>query len=254
MVGRTSSRLSILMSQAETLPKEETIEGPMPIKEYRALSVLAMVALALGVLSAVAVFAPILSIFALVAVAVGSYSLWHIHVNSDRLSGRWMAIAPLILAPLFLGWGFSREFSRRALFVTHAREFTDDFLTILNQNEPYFAHQLKVEKKNRLDPHMNFEVAYQGDEVATGEYQRFVGSSPSKEIMAAAPNVKFQYEGYVRHRHAGLTDGVSVQYTYETPTSGKTRFWVTVKREFSNYTGKADWQVIDVSIVKPRGE
>src|SRR6185436_9109959 len=219
MVRRTLRRLSILMSQTEALPKAETIEGPMPIKEYRALSVLAMLALALGLLSGVAVFAPILSAFALVALAVGSYALWHIHVNSDRLSGRWMAVAPLILAPLFLGWGFSREFSRRELFVGHAREFTDDFLTILNSNEPYFAHQLKVEKKHRLDPHMKFDAAYQGDVVGTGEYERCG-----------------------RHRHAGLTDGVAVQYTYETPTSGKPRFWSTVKREFSNYTGRADWQ------------
>lgn len=241
------------MSPTDTLPEKEIIEGPMPLKEYRALSVLAMLALALGLLSAVAVITPILSIFALVAIAVGSYALWHIHVNSDRLSGRWMAIAPLILAPLFLGWGFSREFSRRELFVAHAHEYADDFLTILNHNEPYFAHQLKVEKKNRLDPHMNFQVAYQGDELATTEFQMFIGSSPCKEIMAAAPNVKFQYEEYLRHRHAGLTDGVTLQYTFETPTSGKTRFWISVKREYSNYTGNADWQVMDVSLAKPRG-
>jgi hypothetical protein len=241
------------MSQTETLPKEETIEGPMPIKEYRALSVLAMLALVLGLLSGVAVFAPILSVFALVALAVGSYALWHLHVNSDRLSGRWMAIAPLILAPLFLGWGFSREFSRRELFVGHAREFSDDFLSILNRNEPFFAHQLKVAKKHRLDPQMNFQIAYQGDEHATSEYERFIGSSPCKEIMAAAPNARFHYEEFFRYRHAGLTDGVTLQYTYETPTSGKTPFWVTIKREYSNYTGTADWQIMDVSMVKPRG-
>ena len=100
---------------------------------------------------------------------------------------------------------------------------------------------------------MNFEVAYQRDEVATGEFQRFIDSSPFKEIMAAAPHVKFQFEECVHHRHSGLTDGVSLQYTYETPNSGKTRFWISVKREFSNYTGQADWQIMGVSLVKPRG-
>ena len=241
------------MSTTEILNDTEILEGPMPIKEYRALSVLGMLALGLGLLSGVAVFAPILGIFALVAIAVGGYALWHIHLNSDRLSGRWMAVGALILAPMFLSWGFAREFSRREWFVAHAREYADDFLSIMNRNEPYLAHQLKVEKKHRLDLHSNFQVVYQGDELATTEFQRFVTNSPAKEILAAAPNVKFQYEEYVRHKHSGLTDGVTLQYTYEAPASPKTRIWITIKRDFSNYTGKAEWQVMELSLVKPRG-
>lgn len=241
------------MIDTVTQPESETIEGPMPIKEYRALSVLAMIAMGLGLLSGISAFAPVLCIFGIVAMAFGGFALWHIHANSDRLAGRWMAAVPLVLAPLFMGWGFSREFSRREIFFRHAREFGDDFLAILNRNEPYIAHQLKVDKKHRLDPHMNFQVAYQGDEMATKEFDRFIGNSPSKEIMAAAPKVKFQFEEFTRYRHAGLTDGVSLQYTYEIPGEGKTRFWMSLKREYSNYIGRADWQLTDITLVKPRG-
>ncbi len=243
----------ILMLQTEALTAMETNEGPMPIKEYRALSVLAMLALGLGLLSGVAVFSPILGIFALVAIVVASYALWQIHVNADRLSGRWMAVAALLLAPMFLGWGFAREIARREILVSHAREYADDFLSILNRNEPYIAHQLKVEKKQRLDSHMNFEVAYQQNEMATTEFKRFVEMSPTKDILAAAPQVTFEYEEYLRHRHTGLADSVTLQYTYDTPAGDKTRFWITVKREFSNYTGQADWHVVELSLDRPRG-
>lgn len=242
-----------VMSQIEALPESAAIDGPLPVPEYRAISLWAMLALVLGLLSPVAVLSPILGIVPLVAIAIGCYALRRIHVNSDRLSGRWLAVAPLILAPLFLGWGFSREFSRRERFFTHAREFADDWLSILNRNEPYFAHQLWVQKKHRLDPHMNFEVAYQADESATNQFKMFMGTSPAKEILAAAPNAKFQFEEFLRHRQSGLTDVVTLQYTYDTPTAGKARFWITVKRDFSNYTGRADWQITDFSVQKPRG-
>ena len=227
----------------------------MPLKEYRALSLLGMFAMGLGLLSVVSAFAPVFCIFGLVAMAMGGYALWHIRANSDRITGEWMACVPLVLAPMFIGWGLSREFARREIFFGHAREFGDEFLEILNRNEPYLAHQLHVEKKHRLDPHMNFQVAYQGDEHATEQFNLFMGSSPAKEIMAAAPNARFQFEEFSRYSHIdGLTDGVSLQYTYETPTSGKTRFWMRLKREYSNYTGRADWQLMDISVVKPRGD
>ncbi|MGI8978556.1 MAG: DUF4190 domain-containing protein [Pirellulaceae bacterium] len=239
------------MSPMEALPEAAAVDGPMPIKEYREVSVWAMAALGLGLLSGVSVFSPLLGIVPLVALVIGGYALRQ--VNREGLAGRWMAVAPLVLAPLFLGWGCSREFSRREMFVTHAREFADDCLSILNRNEPYFAHQMMVDEKERLDPHMNFEVAYQGNERATEEYQRFIGSSPFRDILAAAPNAKFQYEDYLNHRHFDdLTDAVTLQYTYETPGSGKTRFWITVRRTFSIYTGRADWRMSDATIQKPR--
>ena len=239
------------MSQTEALPEAAAFDGPTPIKEYRAVSAWAMAALGLGLLSGVSAFSPILGVVPLVALVIGFYALRQI--NREGLAGRWMAVAPLVLAPLFLGWGCSREFSRREIFVRHAREFADDCLNILNRNEPYLAHQMMVDKKDRLDPHMNFEVAYQGNERATEDFQRLIGTSPFKDILAAAPNVKYEYEDYVNHRHQELTDVVTLQYTYETPGAEKKRFWITVRRTFSIYTGRADWRMSHASITKPRG-
>jgi len=239
-------------TQDLTETEMETLDGPMPVKDYRAVSVLGVASLVLGLISGVAVFSPILVVIPLVAAAVGGYSLWHIKANSDRLSGRWMAAVPLVLAPLFAGWGFSREYARREIFLAHAKEFTDDYLEILNRNEPYVAHQLRVQRKHRLDPKTNLQVAYQADETATSQMKMFLESSPSKEIMAAAPNVKFQFEEFVTHRHAGLTDVATLQYTYESPNSEKTRFWINLRRDFNNYTGRADWQIMDVTLNRIR--
>ena len=240
------------MSPMKAPPEAPTDDGPLPIQEYRAVSVWAMAALGLGLLSGISVFSPLLGIVPLVALVIGGYALRQ--VNREGLAGRWMAVAPLVLAPLFLGWGCSREFSRREIFVAHAREFADDCLSILNRNEPYFAHQMFVDKKQRLDPHINFEIAYQANENATQEYQRFIGTRPFKDILSAAPNAKFQFEDYLLHRHDdALTDVVTLQYTYEIPGAGKKRFWITVRRTFSIYTGRADWRMSDATVTKPRG-
>jgi len=123
------------MPQIEALPETVDIDGVPPVEGYRALSLWAMAALALGLLSGIAVFSPLLGIFPLAAIGVAGYALWRISVYSDRLAGRWMAIVPLILAPFFLGWGLSRDFSRREVLYGLAREFADDWLSLLKRTQ-----------------------------------------------------------------------------------------------------------------------
>ena len=241
------------MTEIDTLPQPALSDGPMPIKEYRALSVWAIVALVLGLFSGVAIAAPLLAVVPLAAMTVGGIALRRIALHSDRLSGRWMAMVPFILAPLFLGWGFSREFSRRERLFTHAREFADEWLSILNRNQPYFAHQLKVQGKNRLDTYTDLVVAYQRDEGAADGLRMFRESSPMKEILAAAPQAKFHFEEFLRHKQDGFNDTVIMQYAYETPASGKSTCWITVKRTYSNYTGRADWHIVEATTTKPHG-
>jgi hypothetical protein len=183
--------------------------------------------------------------------AMGGYALRRISAHSERLSGRWMAIVPFLLAPLFLGWGMSREFSRREQVYDRAREFADEWLSILSRKETYLAHQLKVPSKQRLDLQLNMEVAYQSNETATTDYRMFIESSPTKEILAAAPNVHFQFEEFCHHQRYGFTDRVILQYVYDSPTTSKTRFWITVQRTYSNYTGRSDWEVTDVTTLRP---
>lgn len=241
------------MSQVQVLTEPTEIDGSPPVENYRAISLWAMLALGLGLLSGIAVFSPLLGFIPLVALAIGGFALRRIAVDSERLSGRWMAVAPFLLAPLFLGWGLSREFSRREQMNRFAREFADEWLRILNQDEVYLAHQLKIPGKQRLDLHLNMEVAYQENETATNDFRMFLDSSPTKEILAAAPNVTFHFEEFINYQHFGFTDTVTMQYVFETPTAGKNRFWISARRTFSNYTGRADWHISDLSSMKPRG-
>ena len=241
------------MTEIETLPQPALSDGLMPVKEYRALSVWAIVALLLGLLSPLAIVAPLLGIVPLVAMVVGGIALRRIATHSDRISGRWMALAPFILAPLFLGWGFSREFSRRERLFAHAREFADEWLSLLNRDQPYLAHQFRLQAKDRLDTSMNYELAYQQNAEATDQFKRFQETSPMKEVLEAAPEAKFQFEEFLQHKHIGFVDVVTLQYTYETPSSGKARCWIAVRRTYSNYTGRADWVISDAMVQKPRG-
>jgi hypothetical protein len=241
------------MPQIEDISESVDIEGSPPVEGYRALSVSAMVALVLGLFSGIAVFSPLLGIVPLVAMTIGGYSLWRISANSDRLSGRWMALAPFVLGPLFLGWGLSREFSRRERLFGYSREFAEDCFEIMNRKEAYLAHQLKVSGQKRLDMNLNMEIAYKRNEPAGNELKLYLEGSPVKEILEAAPNVKFQFEEFCHHRHEGFIDTLTLQYTYVTPTSSKTRFWIVVQRTYDIYENRIDWQVMNISLQKPHG-
>jgi hypothetical protein len=241
------------MPPLETQLEPTALDGSMSVQGYRSLSVLAMVSLGLGLLSAVAIASPILGIVPLVAIVVSGVALRRISLDSERLSGRWMALVPLVLAPLFLGWGLTRDFSRRERFFAHARQFADDFLEILNRKEGYVAHQLKVPRKYRMDPHINLDAAYQRDENASREFATFIDDSPIKEILGAAPNVQFEFEGFLRHAPSGFVDTVFLQYSYQTPTEGKRPFWIKVRRTYSNLSDRADWNIEDISIRRPAG-
>ena len=241
------------MPQIEALSESVEIDELPPVEGYRALSLWAMAALALGLLSGIAVFSPILGIFSLAAIGVACYALWRISVNSDRLSGRWMAIVPLILAPFFLGWGVSRDFSRREVLYGHAREFADDWVSILSRKEKYLAHQLKVSSTQRLDLYLNMEVAYQANEAATNDFKTFVDNSPVREILAAAPDIHFHFVEFISHKRSGFNDTIVMQYVYETGSSGKTPVWITAQRTFSIYTGRSNWQIMGITTQKPFG-
>ena len=238
------------MSQIEALSQPTEIDGQPPVEGYRGISLLAMTALGLGLLSGVVVFSPLLGFIPLAAMAIGGFAIRQISVDSERLSGRWMAVAPFLLAPLFLGWGISREISRREEVYACAREFADDWLDLLNRKETFLAHQLKVPSKQRLDLHLNMEVAYQTNETATSELKTFLESSPTKEILAAAPKARFHFEEFTSHQHHGFTDVVSMQYTYEGPATPKIRFWITTRRTYSNYTGRSDWEITNIARYK----
>lgn len=240
------------MADLELLSEPALSEGPQPIQEYRALSVWAIAALLLGLFSALTLVAPLLAIVPLVAMVVGAIALYRIAADSERLAGRWMALVPFILAPLFLGWSLTREFSRRERMYTHAREFADDWLQILNQNQPHFAHQLWMQRKERLDPQSNLEVAYQQNEKATEGFTMFLEARPMKDILEAAPRAKFHFEEFVSHEHGGLIDVVTMRYSYETPTTGTEKMWITAKRTYSIYTGRPDWNISGVALQPPR--
>ena len=239
------------MTQLDTKSRPVFTDVGQPEKGYRAVSALAILSLVVGLLSMVAVASPLFGVVPLVAMVVSGVALRRIALNSDRLSGRWMAVVPLFLAPLFLGWGLSRDFSRRDKVLTHARKFGDDWLQILNRKESYVAHQLKVARKYRMDPHINLEAAYQRDENATREYTMFVGESPVKEILEAAPNARFEFEEALGHTQIGFVDTVTLQYLFESPATGKQRVWLTVRRTYGNFSDRADWTVAGISLTQP---
>ncbi|MFN0019750.1 MAG: hypothetical protein ACKVP0_15955 [Pirellulaceae bacterium] len=241
------------MPQIEALSESVDIDGVPPVEGYRALSLWAMAALALGLLSGIAVFSPLLGIFPLAAIGVASYALWRINVYSDRLAGRWMAIIPLFLAPFFLGWGLSRDFSRREVLYGHAREFADDWVSLLSRKEKYLAHQLKVSSTQRIDLYLNMEVAYQGNEAATSDFKMFVEGSPIREILAAAPDVHFHFVDFHSHKRSGFTDTIVMRYSYDTASSTKTQVWITAQRKYSIYTGRSNWQIMEISTQRPYG-
>src|SRR6185503_2078288 len=95
-------------------------DGPEPVKGYRAVSVLAILSLILGLSSVMTIFSPLLGFVALAAIVVSCVALRQIAVNSDRMSGRSLAVMGVILPCLFLGWGLGCDVFRRERVIGYA--------------------------------------------------------------------------------------------------------------------------------------
>lgn len=211
---------------------------------YRTLSVAAVIGLILGLASPLCFGAPLLYIVPLAGIIVSVVALVRIAANSSVLTGRWAATAGLILSVAFAVAPVSREFVIRTVRVGQAKEFAQDWLTLITTGKSQEAFRLTVDSTRGPAPPSPDPSAKPTAPV--DPYDAFVSTPIVKAIVAAGADADIRMTGteaydpqsfhhvYIRQRflitpHAPKPDAPPVDVFLTTqrgklPTEGRARW------------------------------
>jgi hypothetical protein len=227
-----------------------TADAPPTIDEYRSVSPLAVMALLAGVASAAALAHPLLAVVPLVAIVLAILALRAVAATPRQVAGNGLAVVGLCLATLFLGWGLASHFYHQATIRRQAREFADDWLTILATGDAQRAHQLHVAQEYRLDPQSQMNAVYETNQEAETNLTAFYYNPALKRFRAEGRSVHYRFVEVTLQSRDSLADEVVLKYELLV-TPDPVPFWITVRRTFKNHLRSADWEIYSVNAESP---
>jgi len=136
-------------------------EQPEELKEYRRLSLFAVLALTLGLLSVAALVHPLLWVFPIAAVGFATLALWQFRQSSE-LAGKKLAVIGLAVALLFGSCSVSWSWARQITLSQQARAHVEYWFSLLSERRLLQAHQLTKAPYERLTPDQSLEKYYAG--------------------------------------------------------------------------------------------
>jgi hypothetical protein len=167
----------------------ETEEG-----SYRSVSLMAVLALVLGLLSPLAFAHALLWTVPIVGAALAVAAIARIDRSSGELVGRKAAVAGLALA-LIAGMGAVTYTIARPLWLARrADQLAQRFLDLLAAGEAREAHQLWARPQFRFLPGGNLEELYAEHPQAQKDYESFVERPNIKDLLALGREAQIEHE------------------------------------------------------------
>jgi hypothetical protein len=231
--------------QIDTPRSAAANDGPI---QYRAVSGLAVLALALGIASAAAMVGPVLWFVPIVAAIVALVAMRRIRASED-LVGWNIAFLGLLLAILFGIAASARTISRQYWLDTRAEQFSDCFFEFLQQNKPHAAHQLRERPGVRKPLTDTLSKAYESDPESQKSFEKFVADEPVKTLLEAGKQAEVERIATELLGRDDRSDHIAVRYEI-TPGAGRKTLQVitAVKRNLDSTTGRETWQIENVSV------
>ncbi|MDZ4821308.1 MAG: hypothetical protein SGJ20_20290 [Planctomycetota bacterium] len=181
--------------------------------EYRAVSLLALATLFLGVASALAFTHPIFIAVPVIALAIGTAALVRIAASEGALFGRKAAIVGLCLAVLFGFTAASRVLSRDIWLKHRASVLTDHYMELLRTGKGREAQQLQMAEEVRLDPAEDLEAYFERNPGLQQAYSEFCDQDGVQALLDSKG--KAQVTRIEASMEAGSTKNVDhVRVTY----------------------------------------
>lgn len=193
------------------------------LASYQGVSIMAVLALLLGMASALALVHPFLWVVPPVAVVLSILAIRAIDAPDSNLTGRRLAIAGLALALLFGLWAPSRVLTRQWQLYRQARAFADDWLELIRQGELQAAHQLTLPHIERQKPGVSLEKIYSESDEAKNRYQNFFGDKPAKTIAALGDEATYEYAGGNGVARETFSEHVALSYRVRHAENGRER-------------------------------
>jgi hypothetical protein len=229
--------------QAETSKGSTVADGTI---QYRAVSGLAVLALALGVLSAAAMVGPVLWSIPILAVIVALVAMRRIRASED-LAGWNIAFLGLLLAILFGIAAPARTMSRHHFLASRAEAVCDQFFTFLKENNPHAAHQLRERAGMRKTLTDKLPDSYAKDAASQASLDKFVAEEPMKTLLEVGDKVKIERLSIEPAGHDERTDIFNIRYEI-TPTGRSSMVAVVAaRRTLDLATGVETWQIDGVA-------
>jgi hypothetical protein len=205
--------------------------------------------------SALVLVSPILVVIPLAAAATAVVALRQIAMSSGQFSGRWPATIGLCLAMLFVGWGFTRQWTRQATLAGQAQQFADGWLQLVRDGKQQRADQMTRPAGGRLNSDQSIAEFYKNDKLAGESLQAFFSREPLKSFAAMPPTGAFRCQSVAEFSQNGFVDEVVLQYAYgdSEPDAKEQQLWITVNRQFDERTRLPGWRISRVAEESPSG-
>jgi hypothetical protein len=169
-------------------PPPSRLESTEPeLAEYRSLSLLAVLGLALGLVSAAALLDPLAWVLPVLAAVVSLAALRRIAREPQTLAGRKVAWAGLTLSLLFGAAAPCDWFLYRYLLAREAVAFARPWFQLLGQHQTHNAYLLTVDPRSRLPLNLSLpELCRRAPHLCT-EFEEYRRDAVVKTLEALGP-------------------------------------------------------------------
>jgi hypothetical protein len=240
------------VSPPEKLPPMPSHQDDEVLARYTTVSRSALLAVFLGLASSLMLVSPILVLVPLFAIGAAVVALQQIAGSSGQVTGRWLATIGLCLATLFLGWGFSRQWTRQNKVVGDAQQLVEGWLKLVREGQLQKADQLMRLPRERISSEAALADYYKADKEAGQNLNGLFAAEPLKSFLAMGKGGAYRLIG-TSSSHRGFTDEVIFEYAYgeELGTASEKNMWVWVSREVDAQSQIAGWRIIRADHLPP---
>lgn len=246
-----------------TMERPLVIEPDLPVVgDLRVTSRAAWFSVPLTFVALAAVLAPPLWILPLLSATVASRGVWLARCYPDRWKGGRLALAMLWVSLFVLAFAPSRYVIGQWLLIRTAQRHADSWLDLIRHGRLYEAHQLSLERYERVPPRTDLEQYYRQRYPEGGErlremmdikdpyhmFHKFYGEPPLKQMREAGEQAQYTYRGAAILPRPENRPAVIVELHYDAVLPTKTATYrlplsIQLERTVNLRTGESHWHV-----------
>jgi hypothetical protein len=187
---------------------------------YHSVSMLAGVALVLGLLSPLAFAHVLLWGLPIAGVALSAIAIYRIDRSDGALIGRKAAVAGLAIS-LFCALAAATQTITRRLWLTHgARQVADRFLELLQAGDTRGAHRLFTGPQFRYPAGVDPETYYSENPEAAKDHDTFVKREIVNDLLSLGDRAEIRHQSTRLSSIDPLNDYLLVYYHLAGPSPG----------------------------------
>jgi hypothetical protein len=223
----------------------KSIEAENRSGEYQAVCGWSIAAFALGFLSISAFAAPVLWAVPLLGIVCAAVAMWRINRSRGELIGWNLALLGLILAIIFGVAAPTRTVTRWIWLKQRSEVFAAEFIRLLQENQPYAAHELTLPLGQRQKTPDTIAAAYAADQKLSDRYNGFLKQDPVKTLLAHGADVKVEPLAATMLEAREGSDNIGIRYRMSYPNDGQTESFESaiVVERLTDENGEERWMI-----------